>query len=110
MRILVDECMDVRLRNSFPEHDCQTARYAGFSGLKNGRLLDAAEANQFAVLLTADQGIEYEQNLAGRKIAIIIFQAKSLRLKDLLPLVPSCKALLATIKPAEIGRIPHTPR
>lgn len=36
MRILVDECMDVRLRNSFPEHDCQTARYAGFSGLKNG--------------------------------------------------------------------------
>ncbi|HEV2992613.1 MAG TPA: DUF5615 family PIN-like protein [Candidatus Angelobacter sp.] len=107
MRILLDECLDVRLRNSFSEHDCQSARFAGFSGLKNGRLLDSAEANQFALLLTADQGFEYEQNLTGRKIAVIILQGNSLRLKDILPLVPTCKALLATIQPGEIRRIPH---
>jgi predicted nuclease of predicted toxin-antitoxin system len=40
MRILIDECMDERLRNALPDHDCQTARYAGLGGLKNGDLLD----------------------------------------------------------------------
>jgi hypothetical protein len=44
MKILVDECVDGRLRLLFPGHDCQTARFAGLAGLKNGRLLEAAEA------------------------------------------------------------------
>jgi hypothetical protein len=43
MRILIDECIDERFRNSLPGHDCQTARYAGLAGLKNGDLLTAAE-------------------------------------------------------------------
>ena len=106
MRILVDECLDERLRNSFPEHDCQTARYAGFSGLKNGELLKAAEAAKFEILLTADQGFEYEQNLRDRKIALIIFRTKSNRLRDLLAHIAACKAVLATIKPGEVVRVP----
>jgi Arc/MetJ-type ribon-helix-helix transcriptional regulator len=36
MRILIDECIDERFRNYLPGHDCQTARYAGLAGLKNG--------------------------------------------------------------------------
>ena len=106
MRMLVDECLDERLRNSFPEHDCQTARYAGFSGFKNGELLDALESVKFEVLLTADQGLEYEQNLRNRKNAFIIFRAKSNRLRGLLPHISICKAVLATIKPGEVARIP----
>jgi predicted nuclease of predicted toxin-antitoxin system len=73
MRILIDECIDERFRNYFPGHDCQTARYAGLAGLTNGELLMAAETAQFDVLSTTDQGIEYQQNLAGRNLAIIIF-------------------------------------
>jgi len=73
MRILIDECIDERLRDSFSGHDCQTARYAGFAGLKNGELLDAVESAHFDVLLTVDRGLEYQQNLTGRKIAIINF-------------------------------------
>src|SRR6267154_416057 len=84
MRVLIDECIDERFRNSLPEHDCQTARYAGLAGLKNGELLIAAETAKFDVFLTVDQGIEYQQNLTGRNIAIIIFRTKSNRLKDLL--------------------------
>lgn len=60
MRILIDECIDERLRNSFPDHDCQTARYAGFAGLENGELLTAAETAKFDVLVSVDQGIEYQ--------------------------------------------------
>jgi len=67
MRILIDECIDERLRNALPGHDCQTARYAGFAGLKNGDLLIAAGKAKFDVFLTVDQGIEYQQNLAARK-------------------------------------------
>lgn len=70
MRILIDECMDERFRNSLPGHDCQTARYAGLAGLKNGELLTAAETAGFEVFLTVDQGIEYQQNLITRKLAI----------------------------------------
>jgi len=46
MRVLIDECIDERFRNSLPEHDYQTARYAGLAGLKNGELLIAAETTK----------------------------------------------------------------
>jgi hypothetical protein len=105
MRVLIDECIDERFRNSLPGHDCQTARYAGLAGLKNGELLIAAETARFDVVLTADQGIEYQQNLAARKVAIIIFRTKSNRLKDLLPLVPACLARIDSIQPGQIVRI-----
>jgi predicted nuclease of predicted toxin-antitoxin system len=47
MRILLDECVNERLRNHLPDHDVQSVRYAGFSGFKNGELLDAAESAGF---------------------------------------------------------------
>jgi|SRR5882724_1111920 len=105
MRVLIDECIDERFRSSFPGHHCQTVRYAGLAGLKNGQLLTAAEAAGFGVFLTVDQGVEYQQNLSGRNIAMIIFPAKSNRLKDLLPLVPACLAHIESIQPGQIVKI-----
>jgi predicted nuclease of predicted toxin-antitoxin system len=105
MRILIDECIDERLRNSLPGHDCQTARYAGLAGLTNGDLLKAAAAAKFDVLLTVDQGIEHQQNLLGRTIAVIVFHVKSNRLKHLLELVPNCLAQIKSIKPGQIVKI-----
>jgi hypothetical protein len=99
MRVLIDECIDERFRHSLPEHDCQTARYAGLAGLKNGELLLAAETAKFDVFLTVDQGIEYQQNLTGRIIAISIFRTKSNRLKDLLPHARACLAYMESIQP-----------
>jgi len=104
MRILIDECIDERFRKSFPGHDCQTARYAGLAGLENGELLTAAETAKFDVFLTVDQGIEYQQNLAGRKIAILVFRTKSNRLKNLLPLVPACLARIESSQPGQLIR------
>ncbi|SRR6266403_3861034 len=76
MRVLIDECIDERLRNSFPTHECHTARFAAFAGLRNGELLGAAESGQYHVLVTVDQGLEYEQNLTGRRLAIICSSRK----------------------------------
>ena len=105
MRILIDECMDEQLRNSIAGHDCRTARYAGLAGLTNGELLKAAEEAKFDILLTVDQGIEYQQNLAGRKIAIVVFRVKSNRLKNLLELLPTCLACIDSIQPGQIVNI-----
>src|ERR1039457_46740 len=88
MRLLIDECIDQRLRLLFPGHDCQTAGFANLAGLKNGRLLEAAEAAGFDVLITTDQSIPDQQNLAGRRISLIILCGLTNRLRSLEPLVP----------------------
>lgn len=105
MRILLDECVNEGLRKYFTGHDCQTARYAGFTGLENGELLNAAEVAKFDVVLTVDRGFEYQQNLEHRKIAVIIFCGKSVLLEDLVPLAPACLAHLEAIRPGQIVRI-----
>jgi predicted nuclease of predicted toxin-antitoxin system len=79
MRILLDECVPRKLKNSFVEHDCRTVPEAGLAGKKNGELLSLAERLNFDVLITMDKGIEYEQNLRERKVAVIVLLAKSNR-------------------------------
>ena len=49
-----------------------TAAQQGWDTLKNGELLAAAEADGFDVLLTTDKNMRYQQNLAGRKIAVVV--------------------------------------
>jgi predicted nuclease of predicted toxin-antitoxin system len=102
MRILIDECEDERLRHEFAEHDCQTGRFAGYAGLKNGQLLDAAEAAAFEVLITVDKNIPLQQNLTSRKISILILRVSTNRLSDLLSTVPEAIRALAVIQPEEV--------
>ena len=97
MKLLIDECIDERLRLSFPSHDCETARYAGLAGLKNGELLDAAEAAGFDVLITVDQNIPYQQNVSGRQLSVVILCATTNRLRDLLLLVAAVNSALVSI-------------
>jgi predicted nuclease of predicted toxin-antitoxin system len=105
MRLLIDECVDERLRVLFPGHDCQTARFANLAGLKNGILLEAAEAAGFDVLITVDQSIPDQQNLAGRRISLIILCGPTNRLRDLEPLVPAAVAALDLIGLGEVVRV-----
>ena len=105
MRILIDECVDERLRLLFPGHDCQTARFAKLAGLKNGRLLEAAEAAGFDVLITVDQNIPDQQNLAGKQISLIILCGLTNRLRDLERLVPAAVSAMRSIGRGEVVRI-----
>jgi hypothetical protein len=105
MQLLIDECVDERLRHLFVGYDCQTARFAKLAGLKNGQLLDAAELAGFDVLITVDQSIPSQQNLTVRKIAIIVLCAASNRLRDLEPLVPACISVLSSMAAGEVVRI-----
>jgi len=105
MRILLDECIPRKLRNEFSDHECQTVPEVGLAGKKNGALLSLAEAAGFEVFLTMDKGLQYEQNLTGRNIAILIVRARSNRLVDLLPHVPSCRSIMNSIEPGQVMRI-----
>jgi hypothetical protein len=49
-----------------------TTAYQGWAGVSNGELLRAAEDAGFDVLMTADQGLNYQQNLKGFKLAIVV--------------------------------------
>ena len=105
MRLLIDECIDERLRLLFPGHEVETARYANLAGLKNGRLLEAAEEAGFDVLITADQNIPDQQNLSGRRIALVILCGPTNRLRDLAPLVPAAVSAMALIGCGDVVRI-----
>jgi hypothetical protein len=105
MRLLIDECVDERLRLLFSHHDCQTARFANLAGLKNGRLLQAAEDAGFDVLITVDQSIPDQQNLTGRRISLVILCGPTSRLRDLEPLVPAAIAALNSIGRGDLVRI-----
>ncbi|MCX6628011.1 MAG: hypothetical protein NTW28_10330 [Candidatus Solibacter sp.] len=105
MRLLIDECVDERLRLSFPDHECQTARFANLAGLKNGRLLEAAEAVGFDILITVDQNIPDQQNFAGRSISVLILCGPTNRLRDLELLVPAAVSALHSIGRGEVVRI-----
>ena len=77
MKILLDENLPHKLRLHLPNHETTTAVYVGFGGFKNGALLQAAEDAGFDVLITGDLSLEYEQNMAARKIAIVSLSANS---------------------------------
>ena len=105
MRVLLDECVDERLRNWIIDYHCESARYAGFSGLKNGALLLAAETAGFDVLITVDQNMPDQQNLSSRHLALLILHARTNRLADLKELIPAMLISLASIRPGQVVRI-----
>ena len=77
MRILFDQGTPVPLRRFLTRHDVSTAFERGWSRLKNGELLAAAESAGFAVLVTTDTNLKYQQNLVGRRLAIVVLSTPS---------------------------------
>jgi hypothetical protein len=71
VRILFDHGTPVPLRRALAGHAVATAYEMGWATLTNGELLDAAEG-QFDVFVTTDQNLRYQQNLAGRSLAIVV--------------------------------------
>ena len=72
LRILLDENIPIGLKSLLAAFDVRTADEMGWAGIPNGRLLDAAEAAGFRIMVTADRNIRAQQGLAGRKIALVV--------------------------------------
>lgn len=88
MRILFDQGTPEPWRHSLAQHEIVTAFGRGWSKLKNGELLDAAEKEGFAVFVTTDSNLKYQQNLKSRRIAIVVLTTPSWpRIQRVIPAV-----------------------
>ncbi len=73
MRIVFDKNVPVGVRRFLSKHEVHTfVEMEWHPQLENGELLRASEAAGFDVLITSDQNIRYQQNLTGRKIALVV--------------------------------------
>lgn len=85
MRILFDQGTPVPLRRTLVPHEVATAFEMGWSDMENGRLLDTAEG-KFDALITTDQNLRHQQNLQGRRLAILVLPTTNwLEIRDHLP-------------------------
>jgi predicted nuclease of predicted toxin-antitoxin system len=98
MRLLLDESVPSRLRRSLTDHSVRTVVEAGWSGIKNGKLLTLAAA-EFDAFITVDKNLSFQQNLEKLPIAVVVLDAVSNELSMLAPLVPALLRELASLKP-----------
>jgi len=104
MRVLLDECIPRKLRDELPGYNVKTIAEMKWTGTKNGDLLKLAEVG-FDVLLTVDQGIPFQQNLAGTNLALVVIVAPSNDIKDLRPSMPEVLRVLISIQPGQTVRV-----
>ena len=103
MRILLDECVDARLRRELPGHDEETVPHAGWASIKNGRLMRLiAASGQFDVFLTVDKNLPQQQHLQNQPFAVVVFRTVSNDVGGLRPLIPEFLSRLHEFQPGHV--------
>ena len=99
MTVLLDENVPRKLKWRLIEHEFEviTVPERGWAGVTNGELLSRAE-DEFDVLLTMDQGIEHQRNIARRALGVVMVVAPNNEYETLLPLVPEIKEALRQVE------------
>lgn len=105
MRILFDNGTPRGVAAALREHVVEEARACGWDALKNGELLDAAEAAGFDLLLTTDKNIRHQQSMSGRKIAILVLG--SVRWTVVKLQLDVIAAAAANVAPGTISELPR---
>ena len=98
MRILLDECVPWPMHRFLEAYTSTTAQKRGWGGIKNGDLLRLAEV-EFDLFITSDQNLRYQQNLQGRRMAIIELDTNDLR--RIVAAGPAICAAVAVNQPGE---------
>ena len=104
MKILFDQGTPRPLRHSLAEHSVDTASERGWSDLDNGDLLQAAEDGGYDLLITTDQNIRHQQDLANRNIAILVLLSTAWPL--IRQKVDAISAAVNDMGPGELKEIP----
>ena len=104
MKTLLDEYLPRRFKAGLRPHGCTTVPEAGLAGKRNGEMLELAE-KEFEVFATIDAGIRYQQNLSGRRLVVVLLAAKSNRLDDLEPLLPSILRALENVSAGQVIQV-----
>lgn len=104
MKVILDENVPQKLRLLIgDEHSVVTTWYQGWSSFKNGALLDVAEKAGFELFISADQELSYQQNLQGRKMALLILSTNNW---DLIKLhIEKIVAAIKTVTPGSYTEV-----
>ena len=103
MRILIDECVDPRIKQLFGDHQPATVHENGWDTLEDAPLLAAAQ-KEFDVLLTIDTSLEFQQNLSKYQIGVVVVHVPKNQLACYRVLQ---KELLLAVEKARPGEVIH---
>lgn len=109
MRVLLDECVNPRVRGAFSGHPVNTVLEMGWSGITNGRLMALAQ-DSVDVFVTLDRNLEYQQNLRMLNFGIIVVRVPDNKIASYRPLFPELLRAAEVIQPGEVIRIARVER
>jgi len=104
MRVLLDECVNPRVRAAFPDHHVETVLEAGWGGIKNGKLLALAQG-LFDVFVTVDKNLQHQQNLRLLSFGIVVVSVPDNKIASYRPIFPELLQAAETVQPGEVVRV-----
>ena len=104
MRVLFDHNVPHKMRRHLEGHEVFTAEEMGWAELENGELLRAAETGGFPLMVTCDQNIAYQQNMAGRRLALVVLSTNNWNILKM-----NLGPVLRAISAAEMGSFQFVP-
>jgi hypothetical protein len=104
MRVLLDECVNPRVRDAFSAHEVRTVDEMGWGGITNGKLLALAQSS-FDVFVTADQNLEYQQNLAKLGLGIVVVAVPDNDIRYFKPIFVELLKAVESVRPGEVVHI-----
>ena len=110
MKLLLDESIPRPLGACFPDSfEIGTVQRMGWAGRTNGELLRLAAKHGFDAFVTADQGIEFQQNLDSLPLPVVVLVATRTRVQELQPLVPRVVDVVTGSMQRRIYRVSGNP-
>jgi len=103
LTILRDESVPRLIKTRLPDFSIRTVQEMGWTGFKNGPLLKLAE-EQFDVFVTADKKLRLQQNLSGRRLAVLVLPSNQVPV--LISMLPVIEQSLKTIQPGTFVEVP----
>jgi predicted nuclease of predicted toxin-antitoxin system len=105
VKLLFDEMMPDELAPLLVGHEVSHVNDLGWRHITNGELLTLSETEGFEVLITKDANLPYQQNLTGRRIALLILRPEAQSLPALLALASEILRALSALKPGSVVRV-----
>lgn len=108
MKILIDECLPIRLKDEYAEHIVSTVQEMGWQGKRDNELLKLAVDKGFEIFITIDKNIRYQQNTKKIKLGIIVLDMPRTKLENLKPMTKNVLALISKAQPYKVYQLKTT--
>jgi predicted nuclease of predicted toxin-antitoxin system len=104
MRVLLDECVNPRVKNAFAKHEVRTVNEMGWGGITNGKLMALAQQS-FDVFVTVDQNLEHQQNLAKLTLGLVVVAVPDNNIRYYRPIFAELSKAAESARPGQVIHI-----